>query len=160
MTTLRRSLAYLKENRMPYIHTTHANAYEAREVAIAEHLPAHRLAKTVVFCGDGYYAMAALPADCMIDLEMMATKLGVDRLRLASEAEVARLFPDSEVGAMPPFGKLFNLPLYLDESLADSVNIVFSAGTHRDAIHMSLADFLILEEPMIMSFTRQEALAR
>ena len=160
MTTLRRSLAYLKLNRIPYIHTTHANAYEAREVAVAEHLAAHRLAKTVVFCGDGYYAMAVLPADSRIDLEMLAAKLGIEKLRLATEAEVARLFPDSEVGAMPPFGKMFNLPLYVDESLADSEKIVFSAGTHRDTIHMGIADFLLLEEPMSLSFVQQEAMAR
>jgi Ala-tRNA(Pro) deacylase len=160
MTTLRRCLDYLDRNRIRYTHTTHANAYQAREVAAAEHMPAHKLAKTVIFCGDGCYAMAVLPADCLIDLEALAARLGLTRVRLATEGELVKLFPDSEVGAMPPFGRLFNLPVYVDDCLTGDNRITFNAGTHRDAIHMSFADFFLLEEPIITPFAHLETSVR
>jgi Ala-tRNA(Pro) deacylase len=118
-------------------------------VAAAEHVPAYRLAKTVVFCGDKFYGMAVLPADCMLDLDELTANLGLGRVRLATEGEIVRLFPDSEVGAMPPFGELFNLPVYLDERLAAEKYVVFAAGTHRDAIHMRMDDFVGIAEPTI-----------
>src|SRR5262245_11372914 len=99
MTDLRRCIEYLDRNRVPYTHTRHPNAYRAREVALAEHVPPYKLAKTVVFCGDSFYGMAVLPADRMTDLEELAAGLGLKRVRLATESEIRRLFPDSEVGA-------------------------------------------------------------
>jgi Ala-tRNA(Pro) deacylase len=157
MTTLRRCLDFLDRNRIPYAHTTHANSYRAREVASAEHMLPYKVAKTVIFCGDGCYGMAVLPGDCRVDFEEMAMSLGLTHVRLASEAEIARLFPDSEVGAMPPFGNLFNLPVYVDERLAYGKFIVFNAGTHRDAIHMRFADYLLLTNPLIRRFAHPEA---
>jgi Ala-tRNA(Pro) deacylase len=157
MTTLRRCLDFLDRNRIPYAHTTHANSYRAREVASAEHMLPYKVAKTVIFCGDGRYGMAVLPADCRVDREEMAISLGLTHVRLASEAEIARLFPDSEVGAMPPFGNLFNLPVYVDERLAYEKFIVFNAGTHRDAIHMRFADYLLLTDPLVRRFAHPEA---
>jgi Ala-tRNA(Pro) deacylase len=139
----------LDTHQVRYTHTHHANAYRAREVAAAEHVPAHRLAKTVVFCGDKFYGMAVLPADSMLDLDELTANLGLGRVRLASEGEIVKLFPNSEVGAMPPFGELFNLPVYLDERLAREKYVVFAAGTHRDAIHMRMDDYLGIAEPMI-----------
>ena len=76
-------------------------------------------------------------------------KVGLGRVRLATEGEIVKLFPDTEVGAMPPFGELFNLPVYLDEGLAREKHVVFAAGTHRDAIHMRMDDYLGISEPMI-----------
>lgn len=159
MTTLRRCIEYLNQHHIHYVHTVHANAYRAREVASAEHLPASRLAKTVIFCADGFYAMALLPTDCMIDLEELGTALGVKRIRLATEGEVAKLFPDSEIGAMPPFGNLFNLPVYMDGRLAEEHYIAFSAGTHRDAIHMKVTDYVRMAEPLCMTFAYPETVA-
>jgi len=149
MTSLRRCIDLLDRHQVHYTHTHHANAYRAREVAAAEHVPAHRLAKTVVFCGDKFYGMAVLPADSMLDLDELTANLGLGRVRLATEGEIVKLFPDSEVGAMPPFGELFNVPVYLDEKLAREEHIVFAAGTHRDAVHMRMDDYLGIAEPMI-----------
>jgi len=149
MTSLRRCIDLLDRHQVHYTHTHHANAYRAREVAAAEHVPAHRLAKTVVFCGDKFYGMAVLPADSMLDVDELTANLGLGRVRLASEGEIVKLFPDSEVGAMPPFGELFNLPVYLDEKLAQEKHVVFAAGTHRDAIHMRMDEYLAIAEPMI-----------
>jgi Ala-tRNA(Pro) deacylase len=154
MTTLRRCLEFLDQNGVCYTHSSHANAYRAREVANAEHVSAHKVAKTVIFCGDGCYGIAVLPADCMIDLDRLAKRLGLSRIRLATESEVARLFPECELGAMPPLGSLFNLPVYVDEGLAEDRTIVFNAGTHRDAIHMCFDDFLRLADPIVTPFAQ------
>jgi len=156
MATLQRCTELLDRKCIPYTHTRHANAYRAREVAAAEHLPPYKLAKTVIFCGDNFYAMAVLPADCMLDLDELAISLGLQRVRLATEGEIVRLFPDGEVGAMPPFGDLFNLPVYLDERLTKEKHIVFNAGTHRDAIHMRLDDYVRVARPLILRFAYPE----
>ena len=95
--------------------TRHANAYRARELAVAEHVPPSTAAKSVVFCADKSYGIALMPADRELDLEELADHLGVSKIRLATESEVAKLGADSEVGAMPPFGALFNLPVYMDQ---------------------------------------------
>jgi len=137
---------------IPYVHTTHANAYRAREVAEAEHLPPYMLAKTVIVQGPDRYAMAVLPADCKIGLEQLANTMNVEHLRLATEEEVRQIFPECEVGAMPPFGAPVGMPVYLDVRLADEPYILFNAGTHRDAIHMRVADYIGLVNPSITSF--------
>jgi Ala-tRNA(Pro) deacylase len=152
MGTLQRCTELLERRHIHYTHTRHANAYRAREVAAAEHVPSSKLAKTVIFCGDSFYAMAVLPADCMLDLDELAVRLGLQRIRLATEGEIIRLFPGTEVGAMPPLGELFALPVYLDERLAKEKHIVFNAGTHRDAIHMRLDDYVRLAQPLILRF--------
>ncbi len=103
MTTLRQCIDLLDRSNVSYIHTRHANAYRARDLAAAENLPMSRVAKTVVFCADKVYGIALLPADRTVDLEELGWQLGVSQIRLASESEVARLAPESEVGAMPPF---------------------------------------------------------
>jgi Ala-tRNA(Pro) deacylase len=110
------------------------------------------LAKTVIVRGPDRYAMAVLPADCKIDLEQLASTMNLDHLRLATEEEVRMIFPESEVGAMPPFGAPVGMPVYLDVRLADEPYILFNAGTHRDAMHMRVADYIRLADPSITSF--------
>lgn len=157
MTTLRRCLDMLNRYRIPHLHTSHANAYRALEVAQSERLPAYMLAKTVIVRGPKDYAMAVLPADCKVDLDALNTTLN-QRLRLATEEEVRERFPDSEVGAVPPFGALFGLPVYMDVRLADEKYIFFNAGTHRDAIHMSSEDYIRLTDPLILRFALPDRL--
>ena len=159
MTTLRRCIDFLNRNTVQYVHTRHANAYRARELAAAEHVPPSTVAKSVVFCADKLYAIALMPADRTLDLEELAEHLGVSKIRLATESEVVNVAPDSEVGAMPPLGTLFDMPVYMDQRLASEKYIVFSAGTHRDAIHMRLRDYLRVADPLILRFSRREAAA-
>ena len=154
MTTLRRCLDMLERHQIPYVHTTHPNAYRAREVADAEHLPPSVLAKTVIVRGPNGYAMAVLPADCKINFEQLAGTLNFEHLRLATEEEVRQLFPESEVGAMPPFGHFYGMPVYLDARLAEEPYILFNAGTHRDAIHIGVWDYVRLTDPVIVQFSR------
>ena len=152
MTTLRRTLDYLDRDLIHYIHSTHPVAYTAREVAAVEHIPLHKLAKTVVFTSEEGYGMAVVPADSFVDLEQLRMLLGVNVLRLAREDELSELFPDSELGAMPPFGNLFGLEVFFDSSLVNETFIAFNAGTHRDLVHMNVEDFLRLAQPVIGNF--------
>lgn len=154
---LQRLLQYLDENQVEYTHHTHPTAYTAREVASVEHVPAHRIAKVVVYFTENGYGMAVLPGDSMLDLQSLRTALGVSRLRLATESELADLFPDCELGAMPPFGNLFDLPVFVDGSLTTEETIAFNAGTHRDVVHMKYRDFERLVRPKVMNLSRHAA---
>lgn len=150
---------FLDQNNAEYTHTSHGRVYTAREVAFAEHLSPHNFAKTVVFFCENGYGMAVLPADTLVDLNQLRRDLGLARLRLATESELDELFPDCEVGAMPPFGNLYGVPVYMDSSMAnqDKGTIVFNAGTHRDVVHMRLRDYELLVKPVIVTFVRVAA---
>ncbi len=140
-----------------YTHHVHPLAYTARELASAEHIPAHEVAKVVVFLGDHGYGMAVLCADSMVDVMELRAALGYQRLRLATEAELGELFPDCELGAMPPLGNLFGLPVYVDSRVAGEETIAFNAGTHRDVVLMRFKDFQNLVKPEIVHFARAAA---
>lgn len=157
MAMLEKLLAFLQENKVEYTHHTHPTAYTAREVANAEHVPAHRIAKTVVFFSEDGYGIAVLPGDSMLDLQGLRALLGVSRLRLATEREIGELFPDSELGAMPPLGSLLGLPVYVDNGLTFEETIAFNAGTHRDVVHMKYRDFEGLAKPTVVSLGRPAA---
>ena len=156
MTTLERCIDFLNRSRVRFAHTRHSIAYTARDVAAAEDLSPHKLAKTVVYLGDQGYGMAVVPADCLVDLDVLQDLLGVNRLRLATEHEIGDLFPDCELGAMPPMGNLFDLPVFVDAGLASQEFIAFNAGTHRDVIHMGFGDFRRLVDPAIATFGYQQ----
>jgi len=155
MTMLKKLQEFLDRNGVEYLHTVHPTAYTAREVAAAEHIPPHEVAKTVVLLSENGYAMAVLCADCVVDLEQLRADLGLARVRLATEAELGELFPDCELGAMPPLGNLFGLPVYVDAQLAACERIAFNAGTHRDMVHMRFGDFQRLVKPEIIAFARR-----
>jgi Ala-tRNA(Pro) deacylase len=149
---LQRTLEYLDQRLVRYAHSRHPAAYTARQVAAAEHLPLHKLAKTIIVLSDQAYAMAVVPADALVDLEELRRLMGVESLRLAGECELAALFPDAELGSMPPFGNLFGLPVYMDSSLLNENFIGFNAGTHRDLIFMPVSDFVRLAGPVTGEF--------
>jgi Ala-tRNA(Pro) deacylase len=116
-------------------------------VAAAQHVSGKEVAKTIVLEGDGRFFLVVLPAAMKIDLEALRTELPYHRVRLANEGEFASLFPDSELGAMPPFGNLHGLPVYVEKSLAADEEIVFNAGTHVETIRMKYRDFERLVQP-------------
>ena len=147
---------YLDRNHVSYGHTVHRPTFTARQLARAEHLPENGVAKTVVFAGDRGYGLAVLPADCAADLEELRDLLGLSRIRLATEPELSALFSDSELGAEPPFGNLYGVPVYVDDILCSEDLIAFNAGTHRDAVHMRFRDFVRLVRPEIVPFSRFE----
>ncbi len=146
--------AYLRESKVPFQVQHHAVAYTAQEVAAAEHIPGRMLAKVVMVLGDGKLAMFVLPAPARVDLERVAAVLCVKEARLANEEQFADRFPGCEIGAMPPFGNLYDLPLYADKSLAEDETIVFEAGTHTDTMSMKYADYERLAQPKAAEFAR------
>lgn len=147
-----RLLDYLTDNHIDYSVSIHRPAYTARETALHDHTPVRQMAKTVVFVADGTYAMAVLPADREIDARLLREAIGVANLRLASESELMKLFPDVEIGAMPPFANLYGVPVYIDEHLASQHEIAFNAGSHSEAIHMKTHDLVKLSDAMVLSF--------
>jgi Ala-tRNA(Pro) deacylase len=145
---------YLRENGVAFRVDHHPLAYTAQEVAAAEHVPGRMLAKVVIAFADGKMVMLGLPAPWRVDQVSAAGALGVQELRLAHEEEFAAAFPDCEVGAMPPFGNLYELPVYVDEALAEDETIVFNAGTHTDTVSMKYADFERLAKPAVRQLAR------
>jgi Ala-tRNA(Pro) deacylase len=135
-----------------YSHSVHEPAFSAKQLARIDHVPAGRVAKTTVLRADDSSVMAVLPADEWVILTVLASAIGASRIRLATEAELIQLFPDCEVGAMPPFGNLFGLPAYIDGALAAQKRIEFLAGTHRDVIYMKFSEFIRLTNPTVLHF--------
>ena len=147
--------AYLRDNKVPFQIIHHPLAYTAQEVAAAEHIPGKMLAKVVMVFADGKLAMLALPAPHRVDLSKAATVLKAKEVRLAHEEEFAAAFPDCEVGAMPPFGNLYDVPVYVDKTLTEDVDIVFNAGTHTDTISLRYADYERLVKPAVADFAHR-----
>lgn len=133
---------------------THTTAYTAQGAAATMQISGKELAKSVVLRAGEEMILAVLPAPNHVRLDKLAAEVGKS-VWLASEQEFCNLFPDCEPGAMPPFGSLYNLPTYVDESLAADEAIVFNAGTHRDAIRMRYDDFVRLAKPKVCSFAQK-----
>ena len=155
MALLEKLRVFLDQQHAEYTHTEHPQAYTAREVASAEHLPAREMAKVVMVFGDEGYHMMAVPANRLVDFHEVRLALGLTHARMATEEEIGRLFPDCELGAMPPFGNLYSIPVYMDNSLAGEEIICFNAGTHRDVIHMRTSDYRDLVSPAVISLARE-----
>ena len=149
---------FLDTHHAAYQHTVHPIAYTACQVASAEHLPTREVAKAVVIFGDNEYHLVVVPANRLVDFQEVRIALGFKHARMATEEELARLFPDCEVGAMPPMGNLYGVPVHLDSGLASEEMIAFNGGTHRDVVHMKTADFRNLVHPQVVSLAC-EALA-
>ena len=158
MNALQRCTDYLERNGIRYSHSIHTPAYTAMDVAVADRLPARNLAKAVVYRGDNGYGLLLLRADYIVDFKEILRLLGLKDVCLATETELATLFPDSELGAMPPFGNPIEMPVLIDEGLAAAEFIAFNAGTHKDMIHMSFEDFVTLTNPLIARFAVPRAI--
>jgi Ala-tRNA(Pro) deacylase len=150
---------FLEREKVRYAHETHRTAYTAQAVAQEEHVPGKLVAKTVVVKVDDGFALAVMPATARADFARLKSALGAQEVRLATELEFTGLFPDCEVGAMPPFGNLYGVPVYVDAALAQDEEIIFNAGTHEDTIRMRYSDFERLALPKIFSFALARAAA-
>jgi Ala-tRNA(Pro) deacylase len=144
---------FLDDNHVRYVSIQHSPAFTAQETAASAHIPGRELAKTVMVQIDGQPAMAVLPAHKRLNLESLRQAARVEVAVLASEQEFQRLFPDCEVGAMPPFGNLYGLRVFADESLAEDEHIAFNAGTHAELIQMDYRDFERLVKPTVASLS-------
>jgi Ala-tRNA(Pro) deacylase len=151
---------YLRQQQIPFQEQQHPIAYTAQDVAAAEHIPGKLVAKVVIVFADNKMVMLVLPAPYRVDFTRVGQALGASSVRLADEVELSAAFPDCDVGAMPPFGNLYNLPMYVDKRLAEDESIVFPVGTHTETIRLKYVDFERLVSPTLAEFARppQEAL--
>jgi len=146
--------SYLDDLGVAYRLSHHRTAYTAQDLAAAEHVPGRQVVKPVVVRADGQFVMCALPASHRIDMRELRKQLQADQIELADESKLAELFPDCELGAEPPVGKLFGIPTLMDESLVADARVTFQAGTHCDAVTMSLADYRRVAQPEMGYFGR------
>lgn len=146
---------YLRENGAGFEVMVHSQAFTMQEVAAALHVPGDQVAKVVIVKADGDTAMLVLPAPCRLNIDMVCTLLGAKKARLAKEKEFADLFPDCATGAMPPFGNLYDVPVYVDRSMAEQSDMVFRIGTHRETMKIAYADFARLAKPTVGDFAWQ-----
>lgn len=144
---------FLDQHHIKYVVISHSKAYTAQGIAAIAHIRGQELAKTVMVKLDGALAMAVLPASYQVDLLALKKIVGVGDAALASEREFKQHFPDCETGAMPPFGNLYGIPVYVDEALTRDTEIAFNAGTHLELIRMSRADFERLVKPIVLKFS-------
>lgn len=144
--------SYLDEMGVRYNLSYHPSAYTAQDLAAVEHVPGRCVVKPVVVEADGKFFLCALPAPYKIDLNELKSQLECDRLRLADENCLAELFPDCQLGAEPPIGRMYGLPTLIDESLLQGDRVTFQAGSHDAAVTMSLADYRRLAQPEVAHF--------
>lgn len=145
---------YLHKQHVPFEIIPHARAITARETAAMAHVRDDMLAKTVMVKLDGRLTMAVLPATRRVHLERLRKLTGADSAELATEDEFRDRFPDCEIGAMPPFGNLYGMEVFVDEELALGDSIVFNDGTHTDLVRMPYDDFERLVDPIMANLSR------
>jgi Ala-tRNA(Pro) deacylase len=143
---------YLDTHHVAYVVISHSPAYTAQGIAGLAHIPGRELAKAVIVKVDGKLAMAVVPAKFHVDLALLRKAANANTVALASEEEFKDRFPQCETGAMPPFGNLFGLEVFADDSLESDKEIAFNAGTHRELIRMAWEDFKRLVEPKVIRF--------
>jgi Ala-tRNA(Pro) deacylase len=155
--TIEKLKAYLDSHQIKYIVLRHSPAYTAQEIAAASHIPGREIAKTVMLRVDGKLAMAVLPASEHVDLAQFQDAIHAGKVALAHEHEFKDQFPDCEVGAMPPFGNLYGMEVYVADSLREDEEIAFNAGSHTELIRMPYETFEQLVKPKVVRFSTAEA---
>ncbi|HVO34083.1 MAG TPA: YbaK/EbsC family protein [Gemmatimonadales bacterium] len=151
---LERLKQFLDANAVKYVTVKHSPAYTAQEVAALAHVSGKEWAKTVMVKLDGKMAMAVVPASCRVIFDLLKDAAGARAAELATEQEFRDLCPGCEVGAMPPFGNLFGMDVYVDEGLAADPEIAFNAGSHTEMVQLPFADFVRLVKPKVVRLAR------
>ena len=144
---------FLDSHDIKYVAVSHSKAFTAQEVAESAHISGKELAKTVIVKLDDTLAMAVLPASLIIDLDLLQRATGASQLTIATEGEFREVFPECETGAMPPFGNLYGMAVYVDESLTKDKDIAFNAGSHNELVRVSYEDFERLVKPKVLKFS-------
>ncbi len=159
MSIPQRIRMYLDSQEIPYEWLRHAEAFTAQEVAHALHLSGKRLAKTVVVEADRRMVMVVLPASHRLVMSELRGVLEAREVKLIPEAELEKIFPGCDLGAIPPLGDLYGMDVWVDRTIADQEDIVFNAGTHLDAVRMKYGDFVRLAKPQVGRFSELRAAA-
>lgn len=142
---------FLDQAGVEYMCLTHPPAYTAQELAHHVKIAGDRVVKTVIIELDGKMAMLVMPATWRVRWDRLSNILDTDFVDLADEQEFQSRFPDCEVGAMPPFGGLFDMSVFCAEALTEQPEIAFAAGSHTESVHMKMTDFLELVQPMVLN---------
>ena len=145
---------FLDTENVKYTTISHSQAFTAQEIAASAHVPGKELAKTVMVKIDGKMAMAVLPAAHRVDFELLKAAAAAHEVNLATEAEFQNMFPECDVGAMPPFGNLYGMEVFVAERLAEDEEIAFNAGSHTELIKLSYKDFERLVRPKTVRFAQ------
>jgi Ala-tRNA(Pro) deacylase len=143
---------FLDSHNIKYVTISHSLAYTAQEIAASAHIAGKELAKTVMVKTDDKMAMAVLPASYKVRFDLLKKAAGASKIELANEQEFRDMFPESEVGAMPPFGNLYGMEVFVDESLSQDEEIAFNAGSHTELIKLAYRDFQRLVNPKAANF--------
>ena len=143
---------FLDEHQVKYVVISHSRAFTTQEIAAATHIPGKELAKTVIVDIDGKTAMAVVPGSQKVDLALLRDALGAEQVTLAKEAAFKDRFPGCDLGAMPPFGNLYGMPVYVADSLTEDEEIAFNAGSHDQLVKLAYRDFARLVRPEVMRF--------
>lgn len=144
---------FLDDNDVKYVTIRHSIAYTAQQIAESAHIPGGEMAKTVMVILDGHLAMAVLRGTDKVDVDLLRGAAGAKTAELAGEVQFQGKFPGVEPGAMPPFGNLYDMPVYVDEALTRDRVIAFNAGTHSELIQLQYADFDRLVKPTVANFS-------
>ena len=148
---------FLDGNKVKYVSIGHSPAFTAQEIAASAHIPGRQLAKTVIVKIDGKMAMAVLPASERVDFDLLKKAAGAKEVELASEQEFKGIFPECEVGAMPPFGNLYDMDVFVAAPLAEDQEIAFNAGSHKELVKLAYKDFAKLSDATVAPFARKRA---
>jgi Ala-tRNA(Pro) deacylase len=143
---------FLNSRGVKYVSIQHSQAYTAQEIAASAHVSGRDFAKTIIVKIDGAMAMIVLPANRKLVISELREILETDQVKLATEEEFKNAFPDCELGAMPPFGNLYGMPVHVASSLTEEAEIAFNAGTHTDVIKLAYDDFERLVNPKVLDF--------
>ena len=146
--------SFLDQLEVNYRLVRHQPAFTAQDLAQVEHISGRQVIKPVIVRADGEFVMCALPACYRIDLEELRYQIGAEEIKLADEPSMRELFPECELGAEPPIGRMFGLTTLMDESLTADDRVMFQAGTHMDAVAMSLAEYRRAAQPEMAHFAR------
>ena len=146
----KRVTSYLETHDVRFEVLPHRIDYTAQETAADTHTPGRDFAKTILLDMPGGHAMAVVPAVYKVDLEKIRQGIGTGQVKLSDEETMSEVCPDCEVGAEPPFGNLYDLPVYVDPMLTQDEYITFNGGTHEEAIRMRYGDWERIVHPTIM----------
>jgi len=152
MNCKERMQAYLNENGVPFQIKRHSTAYTMPEVAAALHESGKHVAKVVMVAAGEQMAMCVVPSAYRLNMTQVQHMLGSSKARIAQEHEFSDCFPDCAPGAMPPFGNLYDLPVYVDRALAEQEAMVFRIGTHQHSMKVAYSDFARLAKPSVGEF--------
>lgn len=144
---------FLDSNQVKYVTISHSAAYTAQEIAASAHVSGYELAKTVMVKIDGKMAMAVLPGAYKVDMKHLRELTGAESVELAGEREFKDMFPGCETGAMPPFGNLYDMDVFVSPSLTEDEVIAFNAGSHTELVRLAYKDFQQLVQPKVVALS-------